>query len=115
MNNKLILAFFSLLVITACTPVEDTKVDQEEITVIDEENSLYNYASSTISPEAKAIINTFTSAISKPDLPSPEEADPRAFSLVSAVQVGLARSSSERSLRGWSPPPLRFPRPLRRA
>ena len=77
MKTKTFLAFLSLLSIIACNPVEENKNQgtHEEKIVTDHGISLYNYASSTISPEAKAIINAFTSAESKPELPHPDDTD----------------------------------------
>ena len=72
---KIMLAFFSLLSIVACNLIDDNvnERSQEKTIVADNSKSLYNYASSTISPEAKAIINAFTSAESKPPVPPSDD------------------------------------------
>ena len=75
MKTKIFFACFSLLLIIACLPVDvnNNEGSLEKDVVSYKDISLYNYASSTISPEAKAIINAFTSAQSKPDVPSPKD------------------------------------------
>jgi len=71
MKTKTILAFLSLLLIIACQPVENknNEVNNTKGIVAENDISLYNYASSTISPEAKEIIYAYTSAESKPPVP----------------------------------------------
>ena len=71
MKTKTIFAFLSLLLLVACLPkdVNNNEGGLEKGIASDKDISLYNYASSTISPEAKEIINAYTSADSKPQVP----------------------------------------------
>jgi len=75
MKTKSILAFLSLLLIIACQSVDENNNEGslERGIVSDKVISLYNYASSTISPEAKEIINAYTSAASKPLVPPSDD------------------------------------------
>lgn len=75
MKTKTIFAFLSLLLLVACLPkdVNNNEGGLEKGIASDKDISLYNYASSTISPEAKEIINAFTPAKSKPDVPLPKD------------------------------------------
>ncbi|WP_299157904.1 alpha/beta hydrolase [uncultured Eudoraea sp.] len=76
MKTKIFFACFSLLLIMmACQPVDvnNNEGSLEKGVISDKDISLYNYASQTISPEAKEIINAFTSAKSKPHVPLPED------------------------------------------
>lgn len=62
------------LTFLACNGVKDkTNQERQEATGVAENSiTLYNYAPSTVSSEAKAIIETFTDALSKPAMPAPD-------------------------------------------
>ena len=71
MKFKTLIIFASFLSITAFTQVKEDK-NQETQETAERSIKLYSYAPSTVSSEAKAIIETFTAALSKPAMPAPD-------------------------------------------
>jgi len=68
---KTLIIFASFVFITACTQVKEDKNSETQQTA-ESSIKLYSYAPSTVSSQAKAIIETFTDALSKPAMPEPD-------------------------------------------
>jgi len=61
----------SFLFISSCTQIKEDKNQKIGKTAV-RKVELYNYAPSTVSSEARTIIESFTDALSKPAMPAPD-------------------------------------------
>ena len=94
MKFKTLIIFASFLSITAFTQVKEDKNQETQEAQETAESSikLYSYAPSTVSSEAKAIIETFTDALSKPAMPTPD-----AIEQWKMIQQGMENATKDQN------------------